>query len=198
MGQGSPELYNNQLRKHRHTRTYRLYSQWYKAAHSVLTFYDCCVPKFLVLDVLSLDVAGHDIQVLQYHRLVHPLSWNDKFVVMTYFQLQKDSKFAMRWITYEVWSKRSRASIREYNFDIITDDPDLSGLRKSGSKMLHSHDRNNEMVPITGKVHCYQRTLALDPDAQEYHRFFITPGASHCSTNGLVPPVRKMIDIMVD
>lgn len=113
------------------------------------------------------------------------------------YWVKKDPDFDMRRITHEVWDELFHASVNEYNSVIGTEDPDLSGLRKSGAKMINWHGVEDQAIPVNGSVHYYDRVLARDPDVQEYYRFFVAPGASHCLTCGLVPPVMKMMDIIV-
>lgn len=40
--------------------------------------------------------------------------------------------------------------------------------------------------------------LVIRSKAYGYYRLFLAPGASHCLTCGVLPPVMKMMDIMVD
>lgn len=114
------------------------------------------------------------------------------------YWLKKDPDFDMRRISDEVWDELFRASTREYNSIIGTEDPDLSGLRKSGSKMINWHGTADQAIPVNGSTHYYERVLAVDPSAQDYYRLFIAPGAGHCANCGLTPPTMRLLDIMVD
>ena len=104
----------------------------------------------------------------------------------------------MRRVTHGVWGELFSASVREYNSIIGTEDPDLSGLRKSGSKMINWHGTADQAIPVNGSTHYYERILAVDPSAQDYYRLFIAPGASHCANCGLTPPTMRLLDIIVD
>ncbi|KAF7536056.1 hypothetical protein G7Z17_g13095 [Cylindrodendrum hubeiense] len=114
------------------------------------------------------------------------------------YWLLKEPSFNMRKISHEVWDTLIHTSVSQYSTVIGTDNPNLSGLHKAGNKLINWHGMADQAIPVNGSVDYYERVLAGDPNAQDYYRFFLAPGASHCVTCGLVPPTMKLMDIMVN
>ncbi|KAH7142655.1 tannase and feruloyl esterase [Dactylonectria estremocensis] len=114
------------------------------------------------------------------------------------YWLLKDPDFDMRKISHEKWDELFHDSVSQYSSIMNTDDPDLSGLRKAGNKMINWHGMADQAIPVNGSVDYYERVLAHDPNAQDYYRFFLAPGGEHCYFCAVVPPIMKMMDIMVD
>ncbi|SPO01598.1 related to tannase precursor [Cephalotrichum gorgonifer] len=114
------------------------------------------------------------------------------------YWLKKNPDFNMRNITHEVWDELFHSSVGEYESIIGTYDPDLSGLRKAGGKMINWHGLADQIIPVNGSVEYYDRVLTHDPNAQDYYRLFLLPGADHCVICGVRPPVMKMMEILVD
>lgn len=114
------------------------------------------------------------------------------------YWVKKDPEFSMAGISHDVWDELIRASINEYTSVIGTEDPDLTGLRKSGAKLITWHGEADEDIPMNGTVDYYDRVLERDPQASEYFRFFVSPGSQHCYTCGVVPHVMDVMGVLVD
>ena len=82
--------------------------------------------------------------------------------------------------------------------NINTDNPDLSGVRKSGAKIIQYHGSADVLIPTQNSVNYYTRVANLDggfAQTQAYDRLFLIAGMGHCSgvgtqqgTAGVSPP----------
>ncbi|KAK8122821.1 hypothetical protein PG984_011491 [Apiospora sp. TS-2023a] len=87
-----------------------------------------------------------------------------------------------------------------YTSLVGTFDPDLSGLRDSGGKLLLWHGMADEAIPLNNSRNYYDAVAARDPDRVDgYLRYFESPGISHCGIgggdgNGLAPV--RMLDVL--
>lgn len=68
-----------------------------------------------------------------------------------------------------------------------TDDPDLTGLKKAGGKIIMWHGGADQLIPLEGSINYYRRVLKADAEdgqgveTSDYFRFFEAPGVEHCS-----------------
>lgn len=71
--------------------------------------------------------------------------------------------------------------------NINTSNPDLSGFRKHGGKLLTWHGMADEVIPVQGTIHYYnnvaRRMGGLDR-LREFYRFYLVPGLGHGTPNG--------------
>lgn len=58
--------------------------------------------------------------------------------------------------------------------------PDLSGLKTSGGKLIIWHGWADPALPAQGTVNYYKEALARDFHLAEYCRLFLVPGCLHC------------------
>ena len=84
-------------------------------------------------------------------------------------------------------------SVRDFS-ELDTSDPDLSGLRESGGKLLLSHAMDDEVIPASGTLHYYRRVLekmggleATSPFA----RLFMSPGEGHSHVTAAGPGLTR-------
>jgi pimeloyl-ACP methyl ester carboxylesterase len=73
-----------------------------------------------------------------------------------------------------------------------TEDPDLSKLRDSSTKVLSWHGIDDQMIPYQNSINYRKRVEGVMGGAQkvdEYYRLFLAPGVEHCG--GGVGPVPK-------
>lgn len=54
--------------------------------------------------------------------------------------------------------------------------------------MINWHGTVDAAIPFNGSTDYYDRVLAKDPEAHDYYRFFVAPGAGHCFSCGPSPP----------
>lgn len=80
-------------------------------------------------------------------------------------------------------------SLRDFA-EIDTSDPDLSGLRDSGGKLVFSHALDDEIVPAAGSLHYYRRVLekmgGIEATAS-FARLFMAPGEGHSHVTAAGP-----------
>lgn len=96
------------------------------------------------------------------------------------FFLKKDPNYDLSTITREEFYDLFHESQNWYRSIIETDDPDLSGLERSGGKMISWHGNIDELIPMRGTSDYYDRVRALNPRVDEYYRHFEVPGVGHC------------------
>ncbi|KAL2802512.1 Tannase/feruloyl esterase [Aspergillus granulosus] len=94
--------------------------------------------------------------------------------------LSRNASFDLSTLTLDDYSRLFRASINEFQSVIGTRDPDLTGFKNAGGKMLTWHGMKDQLIFYNGTVDYYTRVLELDPAAHDYYRFFPAPGVEHC------------------
>jgi hypothetical protein len=91
------------------------------------------------------------------------------------------------------------SALSEYGGILNTDDPDLSKLRDSGSKLLTWHGIDDALIPYQNTVNYRRKVEALMGSANnvdEYYRLFLAPGVDHCG-GGVGPIPRDPLDALV-
>jgi pimeloyl-ACP methyl ester carboxylesterase len=79
-----------------------------------------------------------------------------------------------------------------------TEDPDLSRLRDSGTKILSWHGIDDEMIPYQNSINYRRKVEDLMGGAQEvdeYYRLFLAPGVKHCY-GGVGPFPKDALDAL--
>ncbi|MET9879807.1 tannase/feruloyl esterase family alpha/beta hydrolase [Actinacidiphila glaucinigra] len=101
--------------------------------------------------------------------------------------LKKDPSFDLSTITYRQFTQLFEQSRAEYDKVIGTDDPDLSGFRTSGGKLLTWHGQADQFIPAQGTV-AYreqaERKMGGAKRVDDFYRLFLAPGTDHCGLNG--------------
>ncbi|KFZ12986.1 hypothetical protein V501_03940 [Pseudogymnoascus sp. VKM F-4519 (FW-2642)] len=105
----------------------------------------------------------------------------------------KDPDFDLSTMTHDEWDKAYHTSVREYDSIIGTNDADLSEFKKAGGKMINWHGLQDQAIPTNGSVDYYERVLKRDPNAQDFYRFFLAPGASHSMSVNISPSRQEMM-----
>ncbi|MEU6320019.1 tannase/feruloyl esterase family alpha/beta hydrolase [Streptomyces sp. NPDC047009] len=102
--------------------------------------------------------------------------------------LKKDPSFDVSKITYSQFTQLFKQSEAEYDKVIGTDDPDLSGLRNSGGKLITWHGQADQYIPTQGTVQ-YRKQVEQETggakQADDFYRVFLAPNTDHCGLNGL-------------
>lgn len=91
------------------------------------------------------------------------------------------------------------ATLSEFGGVLNTDDPDLSRLRDSNTKMITWHGINDEMIPYQNSVRYREKVEGLMGGAlkvDEYFRLFLAPGVNHCG-GGIGPTLKDPLDTLV-
>ncbi|MER6120974.1 tannase/feruloyl esterase family alpha/beta hydrolase [Streptomyces sp. NPDC001743] len=103
------------------------------------------------------------------------------------YWLKKDPAFDVSTITYSRFTQLFKQSQAEFDEVIGTDDPDLSGFRASGGKLLTWHGQADQYIPTQGTV-AYrdqvERTMGGSKKVDDFYRLFLAPGTNHCGLNG--------------
>ncbi|KAI9372872.1 Tannase/feruloyl esterase [Aspergillus egyptiacus] len=84
-------------------------------------------------------------------------------------------------IDYAEFSRLFRASVNQFSSVIGTRDPDLTGFKQAGGKMIAWHGMKDELITFNGTVDYYRHALEVDPELHDYYRLFLAPGVEHCS-----------------
>ncbi|CAI7635248.1 unnamed protein product [Penicillium bialowiezense] len=95
--------------------------------------------------------------------------------------LSKNSSVDVSKLTYAEYVRHFRQSVNEYNSIIGTRDPDLTGFKQAGGKMITWHGMKDPLIFFNGTETYYREVMELDADVQDYYRFFAAPGAEHCT-----------------
>ncbi|KAF1850268.1 tannase and feruloyl esterase [Cucurbitaria berberidis CBS 394.84] len=86
-----------------------------------------------------------------------------------------------------------RASF-EFGGLLNTDNPDLSALRASGTKMITWHGIYDQMIPYQNTVAYRKKVEGIMGGTHEvdnYYRLFLAPGVEHCGGANSIGPVPK-------
>lgn len=119
------------------------------------------------------NVAGSPFQV--------PADWVKLWVA-------KDPSLDISKITYSRFTQLFQQSEAEYDKVIGTDDPDLSGFRKAGGKLLTWHGESDQYIPTQGTVDYRRQVVRAVGGSQkvdDFYRLFLAPGTSHCGLDGI-------------
>lgn len=116
---------------------------------------------------------------------------------MRYF-VKKDPSFDLSSIAHREWDELVHACTSEFSSIIGTSDPDLSEFRNAGGKMLNWHGTADQAIPYNGSVSYYDRVLEKDPNAHEFYRLFLAPGADHTTHVGIAPSFEHTLGVIVD
>lgn len=103
--------------------------------------------------------------------------------------LTRDPNWDWKTLTMENFHELIDVSVRDFA-EIDTSDPDLSGLRESGGKLLFTHAPDDEVVPVGGSLHYYRRVLekmgGIDATSS-FARLFMSPGEGHSHVTAAGP-----------
>jgi hypothetical protein len=104
-----------------------------------------------------------------------PLEW------FQYFLLH-DPKWDWTTITPAQFELLWQQSVDQYGDVIGTDNPDLSGFRDRGGKIIIYHGLADQLIPAEGTVDYYKRVQAQMGGAKktaQFARLFLAPGVDH-------------------
>ncbi|OQE21990.1 hypothetical protein PENSTE_c011G09644 [Penicillium steckii] len=110
--------------------------------------------------------------------------------------LARDPDFSFEGLTHEHYDHLFRQSIDQYASIIGTANPDLTGMKRSGTKMLAWHGMADQLVPTNGTVDYYTRATAFDPHVSDYYRLFLAPGVTHCGYGAGFDPSQTVFETM--
>lgn len=119
-----------------------------------------------------------------------PLFVNDNWI--KYF-LAKNPTYNTSNISYETFQALFDQSKAEYDDIIGTDNPDLSGFRNTGGKLIIWHGLADQLIFPKGTIDYrkrVERLMGSSSKVDEFFRLFLAPGVDHCgggTTVGAVP-----------
>lgn len=93
----------------------------------------------------------------------------------------RDPQWDWRTLTLEEFARLFQQGIEDFA-ELATDDPDLTGLRDHGAKLLLTHGADDQVIFSQGTRHYFDRVLEFMGGATETHafaRFFLCPGDGH-------------------
>ncbi|KAI6764307.1 hypothetical protein HG530_008096 [Fusarium avenaceum] len=82
-----------------------------------------------------------------------------------------------------------RVAKQSYESLIGTSDPDLTAFHKIGGKILGYHGMSDQIIPVKGTRHYYNKVREIIPDVDSFYRVFEVPGLAHCSGGNGGQPV---------
>ena len=103
--------------------------------------------------------------------------------------LFRDPRWDWRTLTTRNFHQMMEISVRDFA-ELDTTDPDLSGLRDSGGKLLLSHGLDDEIVTPSGTLHYFQRvfeTMGGVEATSAFARLFLSPGEGHSHVTAAGP-----------
>lgn len=99
------------------------------------------------------------------------------------YWLLQNPNWDWQTMTYEQYLLLFQQSVLQYQAVIATDDPDLSGFRDAGGKVVFWHGSADQLIFFRGTVDYYQRlaeTMGGQERTSRFARFFVAPGVAHC------------------
>ncbi|GKT73082.1 hypothetical protein ColTof4_05505 [Colletotrichum tofieldiae] len=113
--------------------------------------------------------------------------------------LRRDLGYDITQIGYDEYAWLFSQSLLQYEWLLGSNNPDLSGLRNAGTKLLSWHGTLDDLIPYKGIVQYRERVEEMAGGASatdEFFRLFLAPGVKHCNFgNGPVPvnPINALI-----
>src|SRR5262249_53478486 len=108
-------------------------------------------------------------------------------LMVSWFQnwLAQNPGLDWRTITFDQYLELFQQSVSEFGFPIATDDPNLTGFRDAGGKIVIWHGTYDTLIFPQGTLDYYGRVVrtmgGLEP-TDRFARLFVAPGAQHCGS----------------
>jgi hypothetical protein len=118
----------------------------------------------------------------------------------TRFWVEQNPQLDWKTLDFAGFQRDFRTSQRLFSDVIGTDDPDLSGFRASGGRLLIWHGWNDQLIFPQGSVDYYQRVVDRMGGVRrvgEFARLFMAPGVEHCG-GGVGPNTFDMFGALVN
>ena len=101
--------------------------------------------------------------------------------------------------TYEQFDQLFLQSVEMFGNVIGTDNPDLSGFKKAGGKLIIYHGLADQLIFPQGSIDYYKRVQQSigGRDTADFARLFLAPGMAHCAGGpGAQPdnPLNQLVD----
>lgn len=110
--------------------------------------------------------------------------------------LAHNPSFNINDLAREGFDQLFHQSVDQYASVIGTSNPDLTKMKRSGTKMLAWHGMADQVVPANGTVDYYERVTEVDADVADYYRLFLAPGVAHCGSGRGFNPADTVFDTL--
>ncbi|RGP63737.1 feruloyl esterase b [Fusarium sporotrichioides] len=87
-------------------------------------------------------------------------------------------------------------SEQNYSNSLAADNPDLSAFRKAGGKMITWHGLADEAIPPNGTIAYMEQVLNVNPQSENFIRFYEAPGVGHCYGGTGAPPTNAFSQLV--
>ncbi|WHT17437.1 tannase/feruloyl esterase family alpha/beta hydrolase [Crossiella sp. CA-258035] len=97
--------------------------------------------------------------------------------------VEQDPKFDLKSVDYREFNRIAAKSPALMDRFIATDDPDLSGFRRAGGKMITWHGWSDAIIFAQGTTDYrdrVERRMGGAARVDEFYRVFMAPGVDHC------------------
>lgn len=125
-----------------------------------------------------------------------PSPLSDNFIR---YLLKRDPAYDTSQITYSEFAQLFAQANFEFDWIISSNNPDLSGFRKSGGKMITWHGLGDNIIFPHGTINYRQRVEAVmggTTAVDEFFRLYLPPGVNHCG-GGYGPYPTDPLDALV-
>lgn len=101
--------------------------------------------------------------------------------------------------TYDQYDQLFLQSVEMYTNVIGTDNPDLTGFKKAGGKLLIWHGLADQLIFPQGTINYYNRVTDLmggKGNTTRFARLFLAPGVTHCAGGAGPQPNNPLNDLV--
>ncbi|KIL87871.1 hypothetical protein FAVG1_08752 [Fusarium avenaceum] len=109
-------------------------------------------------------------------------------VWIKYF-MEANPKWSYKNMTRGEFETYTRVAKQSYESLIGTSDPDLTAFHKTGGKILGYHGMSDQIIPVKGTRHYYNKVKEIIPNVDSFYRVFEVPGLAHCAGGNGGQPV---------
>lgn len=112
--------------------------------------------------------------------------------------LQESDESATFNITVDDYYAAFNRSVAEYSSVISADNPDLTALKTSGTKMMVWHGMSDGIITPDGSVDFYERVVEEMGEVDDFYRLYLAPGVGHCGGGPGLDPTSELFFELVD
>ncbi|EXK46329.1 hypothetical protein FOXG_10849 [Fusarium oxysporum f. sp. lycopersici 4287] len=97
------------------------------------------------------------------------------------YWIEANPAWSYKNMTREAFDTFAHEAVQRYESVIGTGDPDLTAFYKKGGKILGYHGTHDQLIPVKGTRHYYNKAKEIIPEVASFYRMFEVPGLLHCS-----------------
>ncbi|MGZ4474309.1 MAG: tannase/feruloyl esterase family alpha/beta hydrolase [Nocardioides sp.] len=116
---------------------------------------------------------GADLTALAAAPFPVAASWIQNFLL-------HDPKADVSHLSYAEYERLFAQSKAEYHAIIGSDDANLAPFRAAGGKLLTWQGGDDQLIPVADTIEYYGQVKQELGNVDDFYRFFVVPGASHC------------------